>query len=74
MQAERPEASIWKCHLAPIPAARRSARGDIGFLTKPLSELVRRFPEAGGGLFSTTHDIVRYGLMLAKDGELGHLA
>jgi len=46
------------------------ARGDIGFLTKPLNDRVRRFPEAGGGLFSTTHDILRYGLMLANDGEL----
>jgi CubicO group peptidase (beta-lactamase class C family) len=46
------------------------ARGDIGFLTKPLSDRARRFPEAGGGLFSTTHDIFRYGLMLANDGEL----
>jgi hypothetical protein len=31
---------------------------------------VHRYPEAGGGLFSTTHDILRYGLMLANDGEL----
>lgn len=46
------------------------ARGDIGFLTKPLSDRTRRYPEAGGGLFSTTHDILRYGLMLANDGEL----
>jgi CubicO group peptidase (beta-lactamase class C family) len=46
------------------------ARGDIGFLTKPLSDRVHRFPEAGGGLFSTTHDIFRYGLMLANDGAL----
>jgi CubicO group peptidase (beta-lactamase class C family) len=46
------------------------ARGNIGFLTKPLSDRMRRFPEAGGGLFSTTHDIFRYGLMLANDGEL----
>lgn len=46
------------------------ARGDVGFLTKPLSDRVHRFPEAGGGLFSTTHDIFRYGLMLANDGEL----
>jgi CubicO group peptidase (beta-lactamase class C family) len=46
------------------------ARGDIGFLTKPWSDRVHRFPEAGGGLFSTTHDIFRYGLMLANDGEL----
>jgi CubicO group peptidase (beta-lactamase class C family) len=45
-------------------------RGDIGFLTKPYSDRTRRFPEAGGGLFSTTHDIFRYGLMLANDGEL----
>src|SRR6478752_3427003 len=46
------------------------ARGDIGFLTKPYSDRVHRFPEAGGGLFSTTHDVFRYGLMLANDGEL----
>ena len=46
------------------------ARGGIGFLTKPFSDRVHRFPEAGGGLFSTTHDILRYGLMLANDGEL----
>jgi CubicO group peptidase (beta-lactamase class C family) len=49
------------------------ARGDIGYLTKPFNDRVHRFPEAGGGLFSTTHDILRYGLMLANDGELdGH--
>jgi CubicO group peptidase (beta-lactamase class C family) len=46
------------------------ARGNIGFLNKPLSDRARRFPEAGGGLFSTTHDIFRYGLLLANDGEL----
>ena len=46
------------------------ARGDIRFLTKPYSDGIHRFPEAGGGLFSTTHDILRYGLMLANDGEL----
>jgi CubicO group peptidase (beta-lactamase class C family) len=45
-------------------------RGGIGFLTKPYSDRVHRYPEAGGGLFSTTHDILRYGLMLANDGEL----
>jgi len=46
------------------------ARGGLGFLTKPYSDRVHRFPEAGGGLFSTTDDILRYGLMLANDGEL----
>jgi CubicO group peptidase (beta-lactamase class C family) len=46
------------------------ARGGIGFLTKPFSDRVHRFPEAGGGLFSSTHDILRYGLMLANNGEL----
>ncbi len=46
------------------------AQGGLGYLTKPLSDRVHRFPEAGGGLFSTTHDIFRYGLMLANDGEL----
>lgn len=46
------------------------ARGGVGFLTKPFSDRVHRFPEAGGGLFSTAHDILRYGMMLANDGEL----
>ncbi|MBI1175818.1 serine hydrolase [bacterium] len=46
------------------------ARGDIYFLTKPYSDRVHRFPEAAGGLFSTTHDIFRYGQMLANNGEL----
>jgi CubicO group peptidase (beta-lactamase class C family) len=46
------------------------ARGGISFLTKPYSDRAHRFPEAGGGLFSTPHDILRYGLMLANDGEL----
>ncbi|HWY85142.1 MAG TPA: serine hydrolase domain-containing protein [Gemmataceae bacterium] len=45
-------------------------RGAIGFLSKPLSDRICRFAEAGGGLFSTTHDIFRYGLLLANDGEL----
>ncbi len=45
------------------------SRGGITYLTKPYSDRVHRFPEAGGGLFSTTHDILRYGLMLANDGE-----
>src|SRR5258706_4174319 len=44
--------------------------GGIGFLTKPLSDHLHRYPEAGGGLFSTTQDIFRYGLLLANDGEL----
>jgi len=46
------------------------AKGDINFLTKPFPDRVHRFPEAAGGLFSTAHDIFRYGLMLANDGEL----
>lgn len=46
------------------------SRGGIGFLTKPYNDRIHRFPEAGGGLFSTIHDIFRYGLMLANDGEL----
>lgn len=45
------------------------ARGGIGFLTRPLSDRARRVPEAGGGLFSTTHDVLRYGRMLANDGS-----
>lgn len=54
----------------PNPQKTGYAKGDIGFLTKPFGDRTRRFPEAGGGLFSTTHDILRYGLMLANDGEL----
>ncbi len=46
------------------------ARGGVGFLTKPYDDRIHRFPEAAGGLFSTTHDIFRYGLLLANDGEL----
>ena len=46
------------------------AKGGLAFLTKPLSDRVHRYPEAAGGLFSTTHDIFRYGLLLANDGEL----
>ena len=46
------------------------ARGSITFLSKPYSDRVHRYPEAAGGLFSTTHDIFRYGLMLANDGQL----
>ena len=46
------------------------ARGGIPFLTKPYSDRVHRYPEAAGGLFSTTHDIFRYGLMLANDGQI----
>jgi CubicO group peptidase (beta-lactamase class C family) len=46
------------------------ARGGVGFLTKPYSDRAHRYPEAAGGLFSTTHDILRYGLLLVNDGEL----
>ena len=46
------------------------ARGGISFLTQPYGDRVHRFPEAAGGLFSTTHDIFRYGRLLANDGEL----
>jgi len=46
------------------------SKGQVSFLTKPFSDRVHRFPEAAGGLFSTTHDIFRYGLMLANDGAL----
>ena len=46
------------------------AKGDVGFLTKPWGDRARRHPEAGGGLFSTTHDMLRWGLMLANDGQL----
>lgn len=46
------------------------AKGTVDYLTKPFSDRVHRFPEAGGGLFSTSHDMLRYGLMLANNGEL----
>jgi CubicO group peptidase (beta-lactamase class C family) len=54
----------------PNKAKNGYAKGAIHFLTKPLNDRVHRYPEAGGGLFSTTSDIFRYGLMLANDGEL----
>jgi CubicO group peptidase (beta-lactamase class C family) len=54
----------------PNRAKTAFARGAVTFLTKPYSDHVHRYPEAAGGLFSTTHDIFRYGLMLANDGEL----
>src|SRR4051812_40013136 len=54
----------------PNKETNRYTSGGISFLTKPYSDRVHRFPEAGGGLFSTTHDILRYGLMLASAGEL----
>lgn len=46
------------------------ALGSVTFLTPPFGDRAHRFPEAGGGLFSTAHDILRYGMMLANDGEL----
>jgi CubicO group peptidase (beta-lactamase class C family) len=46
------------------------ARADFNMFTKPLSDRVHRFPEAAAGLFSTTRDILRYGLLLANNGEL----
>lgn len=54
----------------PNKAKSGYAKGDVSFLTKPFSDRMHRFPEAAGGLFSTTHDILRYGLMLANNGEL----
>jgi CubicO group peptidase (beta-lactamase class C family) len=54
----------------PNKAKTGYAKGDIFFLTKPYSDRTHRFPEAGGGLFSTTHDILRYGMMLANNGML----
>jgi CubicO group peptidase (beta-lactamase class C family) len=45
-------------------------RGALTFLTRPFADRAHRYPEAAGGLFSTTHDIFRYGLLLANDGEL----
>ena len=48
--------------------------GNIHKIAKLLgAKVVAQIPEAGGGLFSTTHDIFQYGLMLANDGQLdGH--
>src|SRR5580765_4009833 len=60
----------WPAHTVRIRKRMATPRGDISFLSKPLSDRTRRFPEAGGGLFSTTRDILRYGLMLANDGQL----
>ena len=54
----------------PNPEKTGFAKGGIAFLTKPYGDRAHRFPEAGGGLFSTVHDILRYGLLLANNGEL----
>ena len=63
----------WLYAYGPNRAKTAFARGTVSFLTKPYSDHTHRYPEAAGGLFSTTHDIFRYGLMLANDGELdGH--
>ncbi|MDB5331111.1 MAG: estB 1 [Phycisphaerales bacterium] len=66
------EAQVARLAMAYGPNKEKNgySRGGLGFLTKPLSDRIHRFPEAGGGLFSTTHDIFRYGLLLANDGEL----
>ncbi|HWE95150.1 MAG TPA: serine hydrolase domain-containing protein [Tepidisphaeraceae bacterium] len=66
------EAQVARLAVAYGPNKERNgyARGGLGFLTRPLGDRVHRFPEAAGGLFSTTHDIFRYGLLLANDGEL----
>lgn len=45
-------------------------KGSIFYLTPPYSDHAHRFPEAGGGLFSTAHDILRWGMLLANNGEL----
>ena len=46
------------------------AKGEIGYLKPPFSDRAHRFPEAGGGLFSTAHDILLWGMLLANNGEL----
>ena len=58
------------CAYGPNQATNGYAHGRIDFLTKPYDDRIHRFPEAAGGLFSTTHDVLRYGLLLANDGEL----
>ncbi|MEK7953364.1 serine hydrolase domain-containing protein [Luteolibacter soli] len=45
-------------------------KGSVSYLHQPFSDRVHRFPEAGGGLFSTAHDILRWGMLLANNGEL----
>ncbi|MDR1958812.1 MAG: beta-lactamase family protein [Planctomycetaceae bacterium] len=52
------------------PSKDGFVRGDFGYLKSPLNDRTYRYPEAGGGLFSTAHDILRYGLMLVNEGEL----
>jgi CubicO group peptidase (beta-lactamase class C family) len=46
------------------------AKAKIFYLTPPYSDRAHRYPEAGGGLFSTAHDILRWGMLLANNGEL----
>lgn len=41
----------------------------MGFFKRPLTDRTRRFAEPGGGLFSTTGDVVRFCQMLAAKGQ-----
>ncbi len=41
----------------------------IHFMTYPFSDRINRFPEGGGGLFSTPNDWVKFYQMLAGKGE-----
>ena len=41
----------------------------IPFITYPLSDRTKRFPEAGGGLFSTGPDFIKFYQMLAGGGQ-----
>ncbi|WP_193213677.1 serine hydrolase domain-containing protein [Luteolibacter marinus] len=54
----------------PDAGGESCVRGEITFLTRPYDDRDHRHPEAGGGLFSTTADVLRYGRMLANNGEL----
>ncbi|WP_315854763.1 serine hydrolase [Aporhodopirellula rubra] len=67
-----PEAQVSRIAGAYGPNEKKTEfqKGNVYFLSSPYYEKAGRFPEAGGGLFSTSHDILQYGRMLANNGEL----
>jgi CubicO group peptidase (beta-lactamase class C family) len=43
----------------------------IPFYRYPLSDCANRYPNPGGGLFSTAHDLARFAQMMLNNGEFG---
>ncbi|MDF9833920.1 CubicO group peptidase (beta-lactamase class C family) [Ereboglobus sp. PH5-5] len=50
------------------PSKKTLTAGKIGNRQYPLDDRVRRHPTPGGGLFSTAHDVARFGQLLLNKG------